>query len=71
MDTDNGLAVSLWRCSCGIRVKALVTALETTNPQEITVACPRCGNERMIDGVRLVSVCEQKDVLGIVLVTNP
>jgi hypothetical protein len=68
MDTNTSTAVSMWRCGCGVTLKA-ITELDKTNLNQVAVACPCCGHERLIVGSRAVSVSEvQNDVLGMAVV---
>jgi len=45
-------SVSMWRCSCGVELKA-VTEFDPDNPTEVSVACPDCDAQRLVNGSKL------------------
>jgi hypothetical protein len=45
-------AVSMWRCDCGVALKA-VTQFDPDYPTQLSVACPECGTQRLINGSKL------------------
>jgi hypothetical protein len=48
--------IASWKCKCGVRVK-VVSETDRSRPSEkITVSCPDCGDQQIIDTHRIVSV---------------
>jgi hypothetical protein len=61
---DTGQAVSIWRCECGKRLKA-ITEFDPDKRQQQRVVCPTCGREQLIDGSKVISVSEDTSPLGV------
>jgi hypothetical protein len=59
---DASTAVSLWRCTCGMPLKA-ITNYDPVQREQLSVACPHCGDERLIACSKLISVSEDTGAL--------
>ena len=54
--------VAVWRCKCGLRVKALAEA-DSNKPLSTQVApCPKCGASQVIHAEKILSVTEVTDL---------
>jgi len=49
--------VSLWRCTCGTRVK-VVAETDSTPSAHVDAACPGCGETQAIRAARIITVTE-------------
>jgi len=48
--------VSIWRCKCGARLKA-VSESQAEQPSATSVAaCPQCGEQHVVDAAYIISV---------------
>jgi len=55
------MSVSTWRCKCGIRIKVVGESDPAKAGETITAACPECGDEQVINAVKLVSITTDND----------
>jgi hypothetical protein len=49
-------SVSTWRCKCGIRIKVIGESDPANAGQTVKAACPKCGDEQVINAMKLVSI---------------
>ena len=55
-----GINVSLWKCECGVQLKAVTGTDEGQAPVSLHAKCPKCGHERTLSGNEILSVSEEK-----------
>jgi|SoiMetStandDraft_2_1073263.scaffolds.fasta_scaffold22788_2 phage FluMu protein Com len=55
-----GLNVSLWKCECGVHLKAVTATEEGRGPINLHVECPRCGHIQTLIANQILSVSEEK-----------
>jgi hypothetical protein len=55
--------VARWRCKCGASIKVLAETLRERPAEELTVACPSCGEKQIIDAHKILKVETSNDGL--------
>jgi len=54
--------VAVWRCKCGMRMKALAEADSDKSSTTQVVSCPKCGASKVIHAEKILSVTEVIDL---------
>jgi hypothetical protein len=55
-------AIASWLCKCGVTVK-VEAELNSSQPMAtVKATCPKCGDEQIVYGYRILSVTSEKPV---------
>jgi hypothetical protein len=50
--------VTVWRCSCGMRIKVIAEAPQNRARGSQLAACPKCGAKQIVEAERIISIAE-------------
>jgi hypothetical protein len=55
-----GIKLTLWKCKCGVDLKAVTTTDDGQEPVSLQAECPRCGHEQTLKANQIISVSVDK-----------
>ena len=59
-----GINVTLWKCKCGVHLKAVTATDEGQAPVSVHAECPKCGHKRTLTANQILSVSEEKALVS-------